>query len=102
LLEDAGLCVRGVFLIDKAGIVHAEHRNHLPLGRNLTEVLRLVDALQFHEKSVASGTPEVCPASWTLGQKGMIPTPEEVVKFAQSGGLDQYVNLDKKSAKEQS
>lgn len=92
LLEDVHLCVRGVFLIDKAGIVQAAHFNNLPLGRNLEEVLRLVDALQFHEKSIADGNPQVCPASWKLGKKGMAPTAQGVIDFAkEEGGLAQHV-----------
>eukprot|EP00397_Hematodinium_sp_SG-2012_P064882 GEMP01092767.1.p1 GENE.GEMP01092767.1~~GEMP01092767.1.p1 ORF type:complete len:218 (+),score=41.50 GEMP01092767.1:45-656(+) len=86
-----GLCARGVFLIDADGVVQAEHRNNLPLGRNLSEILRLLDAHQFHVKSVADGKPQVCPASWKLGKKGMTPTAEGLVEFSTNGGLDQYV-----------
>lgn len=92
VLLDDGLCARGVFLINKEGKVLAEHKNADPLGRNLDEPLRLVDALQFHEKSVADGNTQVCPASWKLGKKGMTPTLEGVAQFGkEDGGLTKYV-----------
>ena len=59
LLEDAGIALRGLFLIDKEGILRQQTVNDLPLGRNVEETLRLVDALQFVEKHG-----EVCPANW--------------------------------------
>lgn len=91
LMEDIGLCSRGVFLIDKAGVVQAAHFNNLALGRCLEEVLRLVDALQFHEKSVADGNPQVCPASWKKGKAGMDASHAGVNKFGKEGGLGKYV-----------
>lgn len=92
LIEGAGLCVRGLFLIDKQGVVQAESRNNLALGRNLEEASRLLDALQYHEKSVASGNAEVVPACWTKGKKGMGASHEGMVKFAQEeGGFSAYV-----------
>ncbi len=63
---EAGVALRGSFLIDEAGIVQAQSVNNLPLGRNVDEMLRLVDALNFHE---AHG--EVCPAGWKQGDDGM-------------------------------
>ena len=86
-----GLCARGVYLIDKEGIVRAEHKNCDPLGRNLDEPLRLLDALQFHERMKAEGNTQVCPANWKLGRKGMKPTIEGVAEFNQDGGLAQFV-----------
>lgn len=68
LVEGLGAAYRGLFLIDKQGVVRHETVNDLPLGRNVDEVLRLVDALQFHEKHG-----EVCPANWTAGSKSMKP-----------------------------
>jgi len=91
VLQKDGLCARGVFLIDKEGVVKSEHKQCDPLGRNLDETLRLVDALQFHEKSVAEGNKQVCPASWKLGNKGMTPTLEGVAAFNKDGGLASYV-----------
>lgn len=66
LLEGAGIALRGLFLIDKEGIVQHQLINNLPLGRSVDEVLRLVDALQFTEKYG-----EVCPANWSEGKKAM-------------------------------
>lgn len=91
VLLKAGVPARGVFLIDREGIVKAEHRNCDPLGRNIDEPLRLLDALQFHEKSIADGTKMVCPANWKLGKKGLAPSTEGVAGFNNSGGLAQYV-----------
>lgn len=87
LLPD-GTCTRGLFVIDKEGVVKAEHRNCDPLGRNLEEPLRLLDALQFHERSVAEGRKQVCPASWKLGMKGITPTLAGVGEFNQEGGVN--------------
>lgn len=76
LIEEAGVALRGSFLIDKSGIVRHATINDLPLGRNVDEALRLVDALHFHEEHG-----EVCPAGWTKGKKGMTATPEGVAAF---------------------
>lgn len=62
----AGVALRGTFLIDKSGIIRAQIVNDLPLGRNIGEIIRLVDALQYHEQHG-----EVCPANWNKGEKGM-------------------------------
>lgn len=67
---------RGTFLIDKAGVVRHQIVNDLPLGRNVDELLRLVDALQFTEEHG-----EVCPAGWNKGDKGMKASPEGVAKY---------------------
>lgn len=61
-----GVALRGSFIIDRQGIVRAAHTNDLPLGRNIDELIRTIEALQFHE---AHG--EVCPAGWNKGDKGM-------------------------------
>jgi len=71
VLLDAGIALRGLFLIDKSGTVQHAVINNLPLGRNVDEALRMVDALQFHEKNG-----EVCPANWTEGDKGMKADPK--------------------------
>lgn len=63
---DAGVAFRGTFLIDKAGVVRHQVVNDLPLGRNIDEAIRMVDALQFTEQHG-----EVCPAGWNKGAKGM-------------------------------
>jgi peroxiredoxin (alkyl hydroperoxide reductase subunit C) len=71
VLMDIGIALRGTFLIDKEGIVQHESVNNLPLGRNIEEFLRLVDALQFHEE-----VGEVCPANWKKGALSMKPDLE--------------------------
>jgi peroxiredoxin (alkyl hydroperoxide reductase subunit C) len=68
LLEDAGVALRGLFLIDKEGIVQHQVVNNLPLGRSVDEALRLVEALKFTEEYG-----EVCPANWQKGDKAMKP-----------------------------
>ncbi len=67
---------RGLFLIDKQGVVRHQLVNDLPLGRNVDEVLRLVDALQFTEKYG-----EVCPANWKKGDKSLKPTQEGISSY---------------------
>lgn len=71
VLADMGVAFRGLFLIDKEGIVQHQLINNLPLGRNIDEALRMVDALQFHEKNG-----EVCPANWKEGAEGMKADPK--------------------------
>lgn len=73
---DAGVAYRGSFLIDKAGVVRHQVVNDLPLGRNVDEMLRMIDALQFTEKYG-----EVCPAGWNKGDEGMRPTSEGVSAY---------------------
>lgn len=75
-LEDAGVALRGSFLIDKAGVVRHQVVNDLPLGRNIDEMLRMVDAMQFHEEYG-----EVCPAQWAKDKAAMEATPEGVASF---------------------
>ena len=72
----AGVAFRGAFLIDKKGIIRSQMVNDLPLGRSVSEILRLFDAIQHHEK-----TGEVCPANWKLGDQAMQATPESVAKY---------------------
>lgn len=71
-----GVAFRGSFLIDKAGVVRHQVVNDLPLGRNIDEMLRMVDALQFTEEHG-----EVCPAGWNKGKKGMTASSEGVAKY---------------------
>ena len=71
-----GVAFRASFLIDKDGIVQSQQVNNLPLGRDVDEMLRLVDALQFHEQHG-----EVCPAGWKKGDKGMKATAEGVASY---------------------
>jgi len=73
---EAGVAFRGSFLIDKEGVVRHQVVNDLPLGRNIDEMLRMVDALNFHEKNG-----EVCPANWHAGEEAMQPTQEGVSSY---------------------
>lgn len=73
---EAGVAMRGTFIIDKERMVRSEIVNDLPLGRNMDEIIRVVDALQFHEEHG-----EVCPAGWHKGDSGMIATPEGVAAY---------------------
>ena len=75
-LEEAGVALRGSFLIDKHGVVRHQVVNDLPLGRNIDEMLRMVDALQFHEEHG-----DVCPAQWEKGKKAMEASPDGVARF---------------------
>ena len=74
--DPEGVALRGSFLIDKQGIVRHQVVNDLPLGRNIDEMLRMIDALQFHEKHG-----EVCPAGWSQGDKGMVGDPDGVASY---------------------
>lgn len=71
-----GMAFRGAFLIDKEGLVRVQHVNDLPIGRNIDELVRLFQAIQFHENHG-----EVCPAGWEEGDKGMKDSPEGVAKY---------------------
>lgn len=73
---DAGVAFRGSFLIDQEGNVRHQVVNDLPLGRNIDEMLRMVDALKFHQEHG-----EVCPAGWNEGDKGMNASPDGVAKY---------------------
>lgn len=73
---EAGVALRGSFLVDKNGVVRHQVVNDLPLGRNVDEMLRMVDALQFHEEHG-----DVCPAQWEKGQEGMNASPKGVADF---------------------
>jgi peroxiredoxin (alkyl hydroperoxide reductase subunit C) len=73
---EEGIALRGSFLIDEAGLVRHQVVNDLPLGRNIDDMLRMVDALNFHEEHG-----EVCPAGWQQGSKGMVDSPEGVASY---------------------
>ena len=72
----AGVALRGSFLIDAAGVVRHQVVNDLPLGRDIDEMLRMVDALQFHETHG-----EVCPAGWNKGKAGMKASTTGVAEY---------------------
>ncbi len=76
VLLGAGIALRGLFLIDKEGVVRHATINDLPLGRNVDEALRVLDALQFTEEHG-----EVCPANWNKGDEAMKPTAEGVASY---------------------
>jgi len=77
----ASIALRGSFLIDKEGVVRHQVVNDLPLGRDVDEMLRLVDALQFHEEHG-----EVCPAGWNKGDEGMKDTAAGVADYLAKHG----------------
>lgn len=79
LVEDgpnAGVALRGTFVIDRKGLVRHVTINDLPLGRNIDEPLRLIDAIEFHEKHG-----DVCPANWTPGKDTMKADPEKSKEY---------------------
>lgn len=83
LIEDEGVALRGTFLIGKDGLVWHQYVNHLPLGRNVDEFIRLVEALQFHEEHG-----EVCPAGWQKGDDGMKDTAAGVAEYLAKHAAD--------------
>lgn len=80
---DAGVAFRGAFIIDQNGVVRSQIVNDLPLGRNISEIIRLFDALQFHEEHG-----EVCPANWDKGKAGMVATPDGVAAYLNENAED--------------
>ena len=76
LQEESGIAYRGLFILDKEGIVRHQLVNDFPIGRSVEEVLRILDALIFHEQHG-----EVCPANWQSGEKAMKATPEGLVQY---------------------
>ena len=76
IFKGGPVAFRGLFLIDKQGIVRHQIVNDLPLGRSVDEAIRMVDALQHFEEFG-----EVCPANWNKGDKSMAPTQEGLIEF---------------------
>ncbi len=74
--SEGGVAFRGTFVIDEAGVVRSQIVNDLPIGRNIDDTLRTVDALIFHEQHG-----EVCPAGWKEGDAGMDASPAGVAKY---------------------
>lgn len=74
--NEGGVALRGAFVIDRQGKVRSQNVNDLPIGRNIDELIRIVDALQFNE---AHG--DVCPANWEKGNKGMRASQEGVATY---------------------
>lgn len=76
VLFDDSVALRGLFLIDKEGVVRHAVINDLPLGRSVDEAIRMLDALQYFEEHG-----EVCPANWRKGEEAMKPTAEGVAEY---------------------
>lgn len=76
---EAGVALRGAFIIDTQGVVRSQIVNDLPLGRSMEELVRIFDALQYHEKHG-----EVCPAGWQKGDKGMVASTDGVAQYLES------------------
>ena len=72
----AGVAFRGAFVIDKNGVVRSQIVNDLPIGRNIDEIIRIIDAVQFFETNG-----EVCPAGWQKGKAGMKASPKGVAEY---------------------
>ncbi len=77
LLEKPGVSLRGVFILDKGGVLRHITINDLPIGRSVDEILRVIDAIQFHEQYG-----EVCPANWKKGEEGMKPDQKGLEEYA--------------------
>jgi peroxiredoxin (alkyl hydroperoxide reductase subunit C) len=82
-VEGAAVAFRGTFLIDKNGVVRHQVVNDLPLGRNMDELIRMVDALQFFEEHG-----EVCPAGWSKGKAGMSANAAGVASYLEKNAKD--------------
>jgi peroxiredoxin (alkyl hydroperoxide reductase subunit C) len=78
---EEGVAFRGAFIIDKNGIVRSQIVNDLPIGRNMEEILRVFDAVDFTERHG-----EVCPANWKEGDKGMKADPKGVAEYLAAEG----------------
>jgi peroxiredoxin (alkyl hydroperoxide reductase subunit C) len=76
LIPEAGIALRGTFLIDKNGVVQQQTINNLPLGRSVDEMIRLLEALQYTESHG-----EVCPANWKKGETAMKATQEGLKSY---------------------
>ncbi|HHL39359.1 MAG TPA: peroxiredoxin [Deltaproteobacteria bacterium] len=77
LLEKPGIALRGLFIMDRDGILRHVTINDLPLGRNIDEALRIIEAIRFHEEHG-----EVCPANWKKGEEGMKPDQKGLEEYA--------------------
>lgn len=79
--SEGGMAFRGAFIIDKEGVVRSQIVNDLPLGRNIEEIIRLFDAVQFTEEHG-----EVCPVNWKKGDEGMNASPDGVASYLADKG----------------
>ena len=76
VLFGGAIALRGLYLIDKEGVIRHQVVNDLPLGRSVSEAMRMLDAIQFTEEHG-----DVCPANWTKGDDAMEPTAEGVARY---------------------
>lgn len=83
VLINEAVALRGTFLIDQDGIIRHQVVNDLPLGRNIDEAIRMVDALKFHQEHG-----EVCPAGWNKGKKGMKASAKGVAEYLEGNSKD--------------
>ena len=79
--HESGVALRATFLIDRQGIVQHQVVNNLPIGRDVDELIRVIEALQFTEENG-----EVCPAGWRKGDEGMKPTTQGVSAYLANHG----------------
>jgi peroxiredoxin (alkyl hydroperoxide reductase subunit C) len=79
VLNDGGISMRGTFIIDEDFRLRHMHVNDLPIGRNVDEVLRILDAVDYHRENG-----EVCPAGWSKGKEAMNPSSEGVADYLAS------------------
>lgn len=79
VLNDGGVALRGTFIIDEDFMLRHYHINDLPLGRNIDDMLRVLDAIDFHRENG-----DVCPAGWTKDKESMTPTAEGVADYLAS------------------
>jgi len=79
LVEEEGVALRGLFIIDPEGVVRVKHINDFPLGRSVDEALRLVDAIKYTDERG-----EVCPANWVKGGKTIKPDPKNAKEYFES------------------
>ncbi|KAG5634626.1 Peroxiredoxin-4 [Sphagnurus paluster] len=87
LLEEEGIALRGLFLVDPKGILRQITVNDLPVGRSVDETIRLIKAFQFTDEHG-----EVCPANWTEGSKTMKPDPKGSLEYFESVSANGHVN----------
>ncbi len=76
ILHNQSVALRGVFITDRHGIVRHQLVNDLPIGRNIDEILRTIDAIAYHEENG-----EVCPANWQAGKKAIKPNQEGISAY---------------------
>ncbi|KAL7624788.1 cTPxI [Parahypoxylon ruwenzoriense] len=94
LLEDEGVALRGLFIIDPKGVLRQITVNDLPVGRNVEETIRLVQAFQFTDEHG-----EVCPAGWQNGSKGMKADPKGSLEYFATQGENGHANSNGESKK---